>query len=154
MPDEEIYTVIIGDISGSKQLNGMDRCVRQQCDLTGTLHGQGQFPLVFGTVAGNPPGDDLAAFGNEIAQCFGIFVIYLQFTVYTEPADFAPMKSASFASKCHSSCSFHSQLVFRSHPGKPVKMIIRTFPSDRLRLPVPLRSPLPLRRELLLRHLR
>lgn len=25
MPDEEIYTVIIGDISGSKQLNGMDR---------------------------------------------------------------------------------------------------------------------------------
>jgi hypothetical protein len=39
-------------------LNGGGQ-VGQQGDLSGPFNGDRQFPLVFGTISGNPPGDDL-----------------------------------------------------------------------------------------------
>jgi len=41
---------------------------RQQGDVPGLLDGAGQAALVRCTHAGEPPGHDLAAFGNELLQ--------------------------------------------------------------------------------------
>jgi hypothetical protein len=76
----------------------MDRRKGQKRDLPRPLNGQRQHSLVLGAVAGNPPGNDLASFRNEISQCFRVFVIYLEFAIHTKTAHLAPMERSSSAS--------------------------------------------------------
>jgi hypothetical protein len=60
------------------QLVWLNTCVRQQCNVPGSLDGGGDFPLMSGTVAGYPSGNNLSPFRNKVFQLFWIPVIDLQ----------------------------------------------------------------------------
>jgi hypothetical protein len=61
-------------------------CKGDERDVPAPLHGNGDFPLMSGAVAGDAPGKDLAPFRNEEAEGFNIFVIDKGRFIYTEPA--------------------------------------------------------------------
>ena len=50
---------------------------RKQGDVAGPLDRFGYLALVLGAVAGNPARNDLAAFGNKVAQAPGVFIVNL-----------------------------------------------------------------------------
>ena len=63
---------------------------------------------MLGAGAGDAAGDNLAAFGNEIAQHFGILVVQRQFLVSAEAAEFAAR--GEFFLECHL-CILRSRFV-------------------------------------------
>ena len=67
----------------------MGGSVEQQGHLAGTLDFGGQSALMLGAGAGNATGDNLAAFGDEIAEDVGTLVIKSQFGVGAEAAELA-----------------------------------------------------------------
>jgi hypothetical protein len=79
----------------------MDGGVGQESNMTSTLDGQRQLPLVFSAIAGNATGDNLAAFGHKEPQSPHILVIDPQAAVGTESTDLAAVKRASFSSNNH-----------------------------------------------------
>jgi len=60
------------------QLMWLNVCVRHQCNVPGSLDGDGDFSLMSGTVAGDPSGNDLSPIRNKVFQLFWILVIDLQ----------------------------------------------------------------------------
>lgn len=64
--------------------------VWKQGNLSGPLDGLGELPLMFGAVAVNTHGNDLAAFSEEISQSLDFLVVDLQFFIHTETTHFAP----------------------------------------------------------------
>src|SRR6476646_7485886 len=62
--------------------------VRQHRHLTGVLDGRGDVALVLGAVAGDPPGPDLAAVGDELPQQARVLVVDVGDLFLAEQADF------------------------------------------------------------------
>ena len=62
---------------------------RQQRNVSGTFDGNGQLTLMFCTGTGNPARQDLAPFGDELAQLGCIFIIDFLDFVDAEGADFS-----------------------------------------------------------------
>jgi hypothetical protein len=61
---------------GIRILTKIDRAdKRQKGNCSGPLNFVGERSLMLGTTTGQSPGNDFAAFGNEISQGFRIFVI-------------------------------------------------------------------------------
>jgi hypothetical protein len=56
---------------------------REQGDVPGPFYGFGDLPLVLGTVARYPAGDDLAPLADEIAKGAGVLLIYRYLLVRT-----------------------------------------------------------------------
>ncbi len=61
-------------------------CKGDERDVPAPLHGDGDFPLMPGAVAGDAPGKDLAPLRNEEPKGFHIFVIDKGRFVHTESA--------------------------------------------------------------------
>ncbi len=61
-------------------LNGGGQ-VGQQGNLAGPFDGDRQFPLVFGAISADPPGDDLSPLGSKMFQGLGILIIDDQRTI-------------------------------------------------------------------------
>lgn len=74
---------------------GLGRCERQQGDIACPFDGNGHLPLMLRTVTGNPPGNNLPAFGNEEAKDSGILIIDGQFLVCAESTDFSSKEGSS-----------------------------------------------------------
>ena len=74
-------------------LSHKGRCVRQQCHLPGPFNGHRQFPLVFGTITGNPARSNFAPFRCEIPERPGILIIDYKATVRTKLAYFSSVIS-------------------------------------------------------------
>jgi alkylation response protein AidB-like acyl-CoA dehydrogenase len=70
---------------------------RQKSDISGTLDGFGDVPLMCRTVPGDPAGNNLAALRNKKAECTGLFVIDGQVFFCTETAHFTALERASLA---------------------------------------------------------
>jgi hypothetical protein len=64
---------------------------------SGPLDCVGERSLMLGTTTGQSPGNDFAAFGNEISQGFRIFVIDYNTGIRAEPANFPAMVNSSFS---------------------------------------------------------
>jgi hypothetical protein len=61
---------------GIRILTKIDRADKwQKGNCSGSLNFVGERSLMLGTTTGQSPGNDFAAFGNEISQGFRIFVI-------------------------------------------------------------------------------
>jgi hypothetical protein len=65
---------------------------RQQGYVSCPLDGLGDISLVLGAVTGNPAGDYLAAFSDEVAECAWILVVNGYLFVGAETAHLAPLK--------------------------------------------------------------
>jgi hypothetical protein len=79
----------------------------------GSFDGRSQHPLMFGTIAGNPPGSDFAPFGCEIPQSLRFFVVNYQAAVGTESANLPPVERAPhLAFACGSTKSICHDLTF------------------------------------------
>ncbi len=63
-------------------------CEGYERDVPAPLHGNGDFPLMSGAVAGNAPRKYLSAFRNKEAEGFYVFVIDKGRFIYAEPAHF------------------------------------------------------------------
>ena len=87
---------------------------RQKCYLACPFYRQGQFPLVFGAVAGYSPGNDLASLRNEITKGLRILVIYPHIGIYAETANLAPCKCTSFTPDDHGIFSLSYLAAIRS----------------------------------------
>src|SRR5690242_11674735 len=80
---------------------GLPRRERQQGDVARALDRRGKLPLVRGAHAGQPAGNDLAAFGHELLQQAHVFVVDVVNLFDTEFADllateeFAPAFTAA-----------------------------------------------------------
>ena len=59
----------------------------QDGDITRPFYGDHHFPLMLCTVSGDPSGDDLSAFGNEVSKDPRVFIVDIQFLVGAEAAD-------------------------------------------------------------------
>jgi hypothetical protein len=68
--------------------------VWQQRDRPRTFDRVRQFALMFGTTAGNAPGNDFAALGDKILQSPGILIVDFQAGIGAEAANFAAMVNA------------------------------------------------------------
>src|SRR4030095_2512933 len=71
------------------------RRIRQQRDIARALDCLGEHALMYGTVARYSPGQNLAAFRDEISQKPGIFEINNVHLFNAETADAAPAHAAS-----------------------------------------------------------
>ena len=78
-----------------KHLN-LQICIRHQGKMPGPFNGQGDFPLMFGAVSRNPPGNDFSPFRNKIAQGSRILVIDLKTAVSTKSSYFFSKIDLSF----------------------------------------------------------
>jgi len=67
---------------------------RQQGQIAGTLDRFSDFSLVSGAVAGDTARNDLAAFGDEVAQCARLFIIDGQVFLGAETAYFSTLERA------------------------------------------------------------
>ncbi len=72
--------------------------IRQQGDLTGPFNSGRQFPLMFGTISGNPSRDDLSPFRSKVFQQFCILIIDDHGAVGTKPADLPAGENSFFPS--------------------------------------------------------
>ena len=63
---------------------GQDRNIARPFDRRGHLS------LVFGTVTGDPPGNDLSPLRDEISQDPRVLIIDVQFLIGTESTDLSP----------------------------------------------------------------
>src|SRR5215470_7396070 len=61
--------------------------VRQQRHLAGVLDRRGDVALMLGAVAGDPPGPDLAAVGDELPQQARVLVVHPDDLLLAEQAD-------------------------------------------------------------------
>src|SRR5499427_4144346 len=61
--------------------------VRQHRHLTGVLDGRGDVALMLGAVAGDPPGPDLAAVGDELPQQTRVLVVHADDLLLAEQAN-------------------------------------------------------------------
>jgi hypothetical protein len=68
--------------------------VWQQCDRPRSFDGVRQFALMFGTTAGDAPGNDFTALGNKILQSPGILIVDFQAGIGTKATDFSAMVDA------------------------------------------------------------
>ena len=80
--------------------------------MPGSLDLPSEHPLVFGTGACDPPGNDFPAFRNELLQVFAVFVINYHIIVHTEPADFTALVKSVFGSTSLGLVSIHNQYPF------------------------------------------
>jgi hypothetical protein len=71
--------------------------IRQQRDISGALDCFGKHALMNGAVAGNTPGQNLAAFRDKVSQEPGIFKINDIYLLDAETADSAPANAATTA---------------------------------------------------------
>ncbi len=69
---------------------------RHQGDITSPFDRQCHLALMGRTVAGNPPGNDLAPFGDECSENLDVFVIDILNVILTESAHFAFFESTCF----------------------------------------------------------
>jgi hypothetical protein len=70
---------------------------RQKSDISGSLDGFSDVPLMRCTVSGDSARNNLAALRNKKAECTGLFVIDGQVFFCTETAHFTALKRASLA---------------------------------------------------------
>jgi hypothetical protein len=61
------------------------------------LDRDGHFSLMLGTIAGDPSGDDLSSFRNEITKDPCIFIVDLQFFIGAESTDLSPQERFLFS---------------------------------------------------------
>ena len=73
------------------------RCKGQNGDIASPFDGDGDLPLVLGTVPGNPPGDNLTTIRHKIPKDPRVFVIDIEFLVRAEPADLPSHKGFSLS---------------------------------------------------------
>ena len=62
----------------------------QDRDISRPLDRRCHLSLVFGTVTGDPPGNDLPPFSDEISQDPRVLIIDVQFLIGTESTDLSP----------------------------------------------------------------
>jgi hypothetical protein len=63
-----------------------------ESNISGPLNGGRYFPLMLGTVTGDPSREDLASFSDKMTQRFNVFVIDLHAAVRAEDTDFASLE--------------------------------------------------------------
>jgi hypothetical protein len=71
--------------------------VRQQRDIARALDCLGKHALMNGAIAGNPPGQNLAAFRDKVSQEPGVLEINNVYLLNAEAADSAPANAAATA---------------------------------------------------------
>src|SRR6266542_5260263 len=71
--------------------------IRQQRDIARAFDCLGKHALMNGAVARNPPGQNLAAFRDEVSQESGVLEINDVYLFNTETADAAPANAAAAA---------------------------------------------------------
>jgi hypothetical protein len=65
---------------------------REQRNVSCSLDGLGNFPLVLCAVPGNPPGDNLSPLADEGAKRARVFVVNADLLIGTEAANFSALK--------------------------------------------------------------
>ena len=84
--------------TGLVRLNGR---VWHQGNVPSSFYSHGYLPLVSGTVARNPPWNDLSSLCNKVFEHFGVFIVDLQFRIRAEPTNLTPRKCPSFSPVSH-----------------------------------------------------
>ena len=106
---------------------------RKNSNITRPFDGNGHLSLMLRTVPGNPTGNDLSPFCDEISKDLGILVIDIQFFIGAESADLSPQKGFFLP----------IERWFFSRFFHPLLLYLLTLPFDLspLRPEGPLRSP-------------
>ena len=87
----------------------------QQGNMPCSFDSDGQLPLVLGTIASDPSGQDLAPFGNKTAKFAAVFVINFLYLIYTEGTYFPSASASAFASAAQNpSSSLKWKVIFSS----------------------------------------
>ncbi len=66
------------------------RCEGQDGYVPGPFDGDRDLPLVFGTVSGDPPGNNLPSFRHEISKNPRISIIDIELLIGAKPTDLSP----------------------------------------------------------------
>ena len=90
--------------TGLVRLNGR---VWHQGNVPSSFYSHGYLPLVSGTVARNPPWNDLSSLCNKVFEHFRIFIVDLQFRIRAESTNLTPRKCPSFSPVSHHSLLYH-----------------------------------------------
>ena len=105
--------------------------VGQQSDLTGTLDGAGQVPLMGGAGTGGTAGQDLAALGQVTAELRSVFEIDVRNLIDAEGADLLALaRMDTIISHCHNESSYLGLVEKRAQNGRSGSSSISVEKSD------------------------
>lgn len=68
------------------------RCEGQDGYVSGSFDSDGDLPLVFGTVSGDPPGNDLSPLRHEISKDPRVSIIDIEFLIGAKSTDLSSHK--------------------------------------------------------------
>ena len=80
------------EISAAAGDSGANDGKRQESNISGPFNGGRYFPLMLGTVSGDPSREDFAPFRDKMTHRFNIFVIDLHAAVRAEDTDFSSLE--------------------------------------------------------------